>query len=125
MGLGRVEDKLEAILGFPVNLDTPHSRLEKILRSIIDGTAYTEPPLSRIEEDFLAYVNGARINVRLSRVEEMLYAIIEGLDYTDPRLSRVEQLLEELDVDMEDKRLRSSDYYILFSSDRHRLLTRR
>lgn len=127
MGLSRVEDNLEKILGYPVNLTTPKSRLEQILRSIIDGTTYSKPPLSRIEQDFLV-INDSSYDISeptKSRIEAMLYAIINGLDYNDPRLSRVEVLLEEMDVDQEDKRLRSQDEYVLFSDDRYRLVTRR
>jgi hypothetical protein len=112
------------ILGFTVNLDTPTSRLEKILKSIIDGTEYTAPPLSRLEEDFLKYkAESGSIGMFLSRIEEIMKNVIEGTDYKGVRLSRIEEMLEGMDVD--EQSLFSSDRYGLISSDNYRLLTRR
>lgn len=122
--LSRIEKQLSVILGFTVNLDTPTTRLEKILKSIIDGTEYTAPPLSRLEEDFLKYKAGpGSVDKFLSRIEEIMKNVIEGTDYNGVRLSRIEEMLEDMDVD--EQSLFSSDRYALISSNNYRLLTRR
>lgn len=124
--LSRVEKLLSVILGFQVNLEQPQSRLEEILKSIIDGTTYTKPPLSRLEEDFLKFMNETgTITNNLSRIESIMKTILEGTEYRNPILSRIEGQLKELRVDTEDNVLYSSDQYSLRSSDNYRLLTRR
>ena len=124
--LSRIEKQLSVILGFTVNLDTPTSRLEKILKSIIDGTEYTAPPLSRLEEDFLKFMSKTgTVTNNLSRIESIMKTILEGTEYRNSILSRIEGQLKELRVDTEDNVLYSSDSYSLRSSDYYRLLTRR
>lgn len=124
--LSRIEKQLSVILGFTVDLDTSTSRLEKILKSIIDGTEYTAPPLSRLEEDFLKYMNKmGTVTNNLSHIESIMKTILEGTEYRNPILSRIEGQLKELRVDTEDNVLYSSDSYSLRSSDYYRLLTRR
>lgn len=70
------------------------SRIEKILRAMIDGTSYGEEPQSRIEAILLAIKNNTQYSdLPHGRIEEILLAIKNGTSYSKEPMSRIEEIL--------------------------------
>ena len=70
------------------------SRIEKILRAMIDGTSYGEEPQSRIEAILLAIKNNTQYShLPHSRIEEILLAIKNNTSYDKEPMSRIEEIL--------------------------------
>lgn len=91
----RVEDILKALInGTPYDM-LPQSRVEAILLAFL-GSSYDRNPLSRVEELLLAIKDGGLYSDSvLSRVEAILNAKLTGEEYTDEPKSRIEELLLE------------------------------
>lgn len=71
------------------------SRIEKLLKAIINNTTYDEPRLSRIEEIFYSILNSLPYNANAqSRIEALLLALKESGLYDKRTLSRIEEILK-------------------------------
>lgn len=71
------------------------SRIEKLLKAIINNTTYDEPRLSRIEEIFYSILNSLPYNANAqSRIEALLLALKESGLYDERTLSRIEEILK-------------------------------
>jgi hypothetical protein len=71
------------------------SRIEKLLKAIINNTTYDEPRLSRIEEIFYSILYSLPYNADAqSRIEALLLALKESGLYDERTLSRIEEILK-------------------------------
>ena len=71
------------------------SRIEKLLKAIINNTTYDEPRLSRIEEIFYSIFYSLPYNADAqSRIEALLLALKESGLYDERTLSRIEEILK-------------------------------
>lgn len=70
------------------------SRIERILKALINGTEYSEPRMSRVEEILYSFlIDTIYTKDSGSRVEALLLALKESGLYSDAVLSRVEEIL--------------------------------
>ena len=91
----RVEDILKALINGTPYDELPQSRVEAILLAFL-GSSYDKNPLSRVEELLLALKDsGLYSDSVLSRVEAILNSKLTGEEYTDEPKSRIEELLLE------------------------------
>lgn len=91
----RVEDILKALINGTPYDKLPQSRVEAILLAFL-GSSYDKNPLSRVEELLLALKDsGLYSDSALSRVEAILNSKLTGEEYTDEPKSRIEELLLE------------------------------
>lgn len=94
----RVEDILKALINSTPYDKLPQSRVEAILIAFL-GSSYDKNPLSRVEELLLALKDGGLYSDGvLSRVEAILNSKLTGEEYTDEPKSRIEELLLEWDA---------------------------
>lgn len=103
----RIENILKAMIDNKPYSSKPLSRVEAILLAIKNNVPYHKLPKSRIEDMLLAIKNGSSYDSKpQGRIEEILFAKIHGLEYIKKPQSRIEELLIEwisygTDIDIE------------------------
>lgn len=92
--MSRIEKILRAMIDGTSYSEEPQSRIEAILLAIKNNTQYSDLPYDRIEEILLAIKNNTSYSKEpMSRIEEILLAKLNGVEYTKPVQSKIEKLL--------------------------------
>lgn len=94
--MSRIEKILRAMIDKTPYVEAPQSRIEEILLAIKNDTEYSKLPQSRIEALLLAIKNNdSYTNALMSRIEEILFAKLKAQEYTKEAQSKIEELLIE------------------------------